>query len=87
MNTVHDIARANEPWDGVRRVQPPADYIRGLYRMHQLVADDLLRQCRSLSNWEATFLQVVRYQGGTLTPAQRHYLGKIEQRADGRVSA
>jgi hypothetical protein len=82
-----ELAHANEPWDRVRRLPAPEDYVPGLYRVHQVIADHLLRECPNLTNWEARLLQVIRYQSRDLGPVQRHHLLKLEQRADRRAAA
>lgn len=82
MNAARDpLQHGAEPWDGVWRVERPADYLPGLYRMHQLVAHDLLTQAKGLSEWQAALLQVIRYQSKPLTPTQRHYLDRFEKEA------
>jgi hypothetical protein len=70
---------ANAPWDGRRTIAKPADYIPGLYRIHQLIAFDLLRSRARLSNWEAALLQTVAYQSGSLSELQSFWFNKVER--------
>ena len=77
---------ANAPWDRQWRVPKPGDYTPGLYRMHQVVAFDLLRSCAGLTEWEATFLQTIAYQGADLSEMQRFWLARIELE-HGRLAA
>lgn len=66
-----------QPWDGVWRVERPADYQPGLYRVHQIEARDLLKTARGLNEWEARFLQTVAYQARDLSPLQSHWLRRV----------
>lgn len=72
---------AMDRWDGRWTVPKPADYTPGLYRVHQIEARNLLKQRNSLTKWEATFLQAVAYQFGTLSPGQRYWLARLEREA------
>ena len=82
-----EIARANLPWDGRWGVEPPADYIGGLYRISQITARELLDYgVGTLSEAEARFLQVVAYQWRPLSNLQRHWLVRLE-RQHGSIAA
>jgi hypothetical protein len=67
------------PWDGRCTVAKPADYIPGLYRIHQLIAFDLLRSSARLTNWEAALLQTVAYRSGSLSELQSFWFNKVER--------
>ena len=76
----------NAAWDGVYRTAKPADYVAGLYMVHQLDADHLLKTARGLTHWEAEFLQTVRYQGRPLSDLQRFWLDRLEREYSRRAA-
>lgn len=87
MSGANDIENANKPWNGCWTVGAPADHQRGLYRVHQLTAHELLAGgAGRLTNAEAAFLQVVAYQWRDLGRLQRLWLDKLE-RQHGRWAA
>ena len=73
------IANANEPWNVQWSVSRSADYIPGLYRMHQLVSRDLLQLGSRLTGWEAAFLQTLTFQSNAPTKTQAMWLRRIER--------
>jgi hypothetical protein len=81
------LDQAMLPWDGVRRMKKPAGYVPGLYRLHQLDAEYLLRSGATWFTWAANILQAIAYQDGPLSPAQEHYLRQFTNEVKGRVSA
>lgn len=74
-----ELATAMEPWNGQLFVRRPPDYQPGLFRMHQIIASDLLRQRDGLTNWAARLLQTIRYQFQELSPAQTYWLNRLER--------
>ena len=82
-----DLASANLQWNGGWSIDPPADHVRGLYRMHQITARELLFQgVGRLTEAEARFLQVVAFQWRPLSNLQRHWLSRLD-RQHGRIAA
>lgn len=80
---------APEPHDAVRlsgRRQPPADYVRGLYRLHQITAHQLLRSGHPWTEWEAAFLQGLAWQVAAPSPSQRDKLRELEAVAERRAA-
>lgn len=73
------LVAANQPWNGQWSVSRPLDYIPCLYRMHQLIARDLLKLGSRLTGWEASFLQTLVFQSKDLTETQAALLRRIEQ--------
>ncbi|MXO63434.1 hypothetical protein [Qipengyuania oceanensis] len=83
-----DLEHALKPWDGSTWfVEQPADFVRGLYRLHQIEAHDLLMSGRGLSNWAAGFLQQLYYQSKPPTQTQWFWLRKLDQEHGERVAA
>lgn len=81
------LDQAMLPWDGVRRIKKPAGHALGLYRLHQLEAEYLLRSGARWVTWAANILQAIAYQDGPLSPAQEHYLRQFTNELEERVSA
>ncbi len=75
-----------KPWDGVWRVERPASFTPGLYRLHQATAFHLLRHY-GLNEWAANFLQVIAYKSSDLTLSQRYWLRRLDDESTGRRAA
>ena len=76
-----DFENALKPWDGVWRVERPADFVPRLYRFHQVRAHDLLKRNPGLTEWDAHLLQVLYFKRQTLSPGQTYWLDRIEREA------
>lgn len=85
MNRLSNAPR--KPWNGVWTVPKPADYVDGLYRLHQVIAHGFLRSGQPLDEWECSFLQRLARQPGDLNNLQTYWLGRIEQDVIGRTGA
>jgi hypothetical protein len=74
-------------WDGRWTVAKPADYVAGLYRMHQVAARWLLKNAERLTEADARLLQAVAYQAAPLSNLQRYWLERIESEQAQRKAA
>lgn len=77
MNRADVLAR--KPWNGTWSVQKPAEYVDGLYRLHQVVAHGFLKSGTPLTEWECMFLQTVARQPGDLNDIQHYWLNRLER--------
>ena len=67
-------------WDGrTQYVARPADFVEGVFRLHQIEARDLLRLGSRLNEWEASILQALYYQGAEPSEAQAYWLSRIAE--------
>lgn len=66
-------------WDGQWTVAKPADYVPGLYCMHQIEARWILRYARALTEADARLLQTVALQSTPLSRLQKHWLERLER--------
>lgn len=71
-------------WDRVWRIEPPEDYVPGIYSWHQIEAFSLLRSGCGLPEWAANLLQVVAYTFGQLSPGQSYWLELLLQEYEDR---
>lgn len=66
-------------WDGRWTVPKPADYVPGLYKMHQLRARWVLSAGAALTVADARLLQTVAYQAAAPSNLQRFWLERLER--------
>ncbi len=75
-----EMRSALEPWDGrTWFVEKPSDFVRGLYRLSQIQAHDILKKGRGLTNWEAGLCQRAYYSYKPASGNVQHWLDKIER--------
>lgn len=84
MNRASLLAR--RPWNRKWQVETPADYVPGLYRLHQIVAHGFLQSGTPLTEWESMFLQTIARHPRDLSETQTYWLNRLERELTGEMA-